>query len=108
MGQDGGYQSTIDKLYALYKEKGFLLEDEALAMMTVDGISLVGINRIIDRLVDKGVIFSDGSKSIQLTLDDLFCRNINHCTGTTNVDRLYSRCPSTSNARVANAYPSNA
>jgi RNA polymerase sigma factor, sigma-70 family len=60
-GQAGDYQATIEKLYALYKEKGFLKEEDALAVMTEDGISLVGINRVTDRLIALGVVFADDS-----------------------------------------------
>jgi len=59
MGQDGGYQTTIDKLYNLHKAQGFLREEEALNLMTADGVSLVGISRVTDKLIDMGVIFSD-------------------------------------------------
>ncbi|MBS3887410.1 MAG: sigma-70 family RNA polymerase sigma factor [Dethiobacter sp.] len=69
MGQTGGYQTTIEKLYALYKAQGFLREEEALALMTADGVSLVGINRVTDKLLDMGVIFSDGA-SVRVALDD--------------------------------------
>ncbi len=61
MGQVGGYQATVEKLYALHKEKGFLCEEEALAVMSADGVSLVGINRVTDRLIALGVIFADDS-----------------------------------------------
>jgi RNA polymerase primary sigma factor len=61
MGQVGGHQATVEKLYALYKEKGFLREEEALAVMTADGVSLVGINRVTDKLIALGVIFADDS-----------------------------------------------
>lgn len=61
MRQVGGHQATVEKLYALYKEKGFLREDEALAEMTTDGVSLVGINRATDKLIALGVIFRDDS-----------------------------------------------
>jgi len=60
MGQDSGYQDIVEKLYALYKEKGFLHEEEALSAMTAEGVSLVGINRVTDRLIALGVIFSNG------------------------------------------------
>lgn len=61
MGQVDGYQATVEKLYALYNEKGFLREEEALAVMSADGISLIGINRVTDRLIALGVIFADDS-----------------------------------------------
>ena len=61
MGQTGGYQSTLEKLYALYKEHGFLCEDETLEMIAADGVSLVGINRITNKLIDMGVIFANAS-----------------------------------------------
>lgn len=64
MGQLGGHQATtVEKLYALYKEKGFLREEEALAVMTADGVSLVGITRVTDKLIALGVIFADDSAS---------------------------------------------
>lgn len=61
MEQAGGYQATVAKLYALYKERGFLREEEALDMMTADTVSLVDINRVTDRLIALGVIFADDS-----------------------------------------------
>ncbi len=59
MRQTDVYQSTIEKLYALYLEKGFLEEEEALGLMSADGVSLVGINRVTDKLIALGVIFAD-------------------------------------------------
>jgi RNA polymerase primary sigma factor len=61
MGQVVGHQVTVEKLYALYKRQGFLREDEALSAMSADGVSLVGINRVTDRLIALGVIFADDS-----------------------------------------------
>ena len=61
MGQASGYQATIERLYALYQEQGFLCEKEALALMTADGVTLVGINRVTDKLIDMGVVFYDAS-----------------------------------------------
>jgi RNA polymerase primary sigma factor len=61
MEQVGGHQATVEKLYALYEEKGFLREEEALAVMTADGVSLVGINHVTDKLIALGVIFADDS-----------------------------------------------
>lgn len=63
MEQSSGHHAIVKKLYALYKEKGFLREEEALAVMTADGVSLVGINRITDKLIALGVIFADDSTS---------------------------------------------
>jgi len=61
MGENGGFQSIVDTLYALYKENGYLREDEALELMTAAEVSLEGVNRIKDRLIDMGVIFLDNS-----------------------------------------------
>lgn len=63
MSQVGGYQSIIERLYALYLEKGFLLEDEALDLMSSEGVSFVGINRITDRLLSIGVNFSNDTSA---------------------------------------------
>ena len=69
MGQAGGYQATIERLYALYEEQGFLCKKEALALMTSNGVTLVGINRVTDKLIDMGVIFSDGTP-VRFAFDD--------------------------------------
>ena len=69
MKQTGGHQVAIEKLYALYEVQGFLREEEALALMAADEISLVGINRVTDKLLDMGVIFSDGA-TVRFTSDD--------------------------------------
>ena len=61
MEQISRHQTVVEKLYALYLEKGFLREEEALDLMSANGITLVGINRVTDRLVALGVIFSDDS-----------------------------------------------
>jgi RNA polymerase primary sigma factor len=63
MGQAGGHQTTVEKLYAIYTEQGFLREEEALSVMSAVGVSLVGINRVTDRLMELGVIFSDDAIS---------------------------------------------
>ncbi|TCK89122.1 RNA polymerase primary sigma factor [Natranaerovirga hydrolytica] len=63
MGSAGSHQIIIDKLYTLYKQKGYLREDEALDLMTVENTSLVGINRITDKLIELGVIFAEDSSS---------------------------------------------
>lgn len=60
----GSYQSIVRELYALYNERGFLREEEVLDRITQYGISLVGVNRITDRLIALGVIFSTDSTSI--------------------------------------------
>ena len=39
MGQSSGQQTTVEKLYAIYKEQGFLREEEALTVMSADGVS---------------------------------------------------------------------
>ena len=70
MGQDGGLQSTVDKLYALYNEQGFLRKEEALALMTADGVSLVGISRITNRLLLMGVIFLDDADDFDYSQTD--------------------------------------
>jgi len=57
MGHNGSYQATIDKLYALYEENGFISEEVALEMMTADNVSFVGINRITDKLLAMGAVF---------------------------------------------------
>jgi len=61
MGQVGSHQDIVAKLFDLYKEKGFLYEEEALSMMTASCVSLVGINRVTDKLIALGVIFSTNS-----------------------------------------------
>jgi len=61
MEQTGGYHLTVEKLYALYNEKGFLREEETLDIMTADSVSLIGINRITHHLIALGVIFADDS-----------------------------------------------
>lgn len=58
-----GHQSIVEKLYALYLEKGFLREEEALDLMSANGITLVGINRVTDKLIALGVIFADDSRA---------------------------------------------
>jgi len=39
------------------------LGTEALDLMTAENVSLVGINRITDKLIEKGVIFAEDSSS---------------------------------------------
>ena len=63
MGSGESHQAIVDKLYTLYKQKGYLREDEALDLMMGNNISLVGINRITDKLIAMGVIFSEDSSS---------------------------------------------
>lgn len=63
MNQVRGHQAAIEKLYAAYKEKGFLREEEALSVMATDNLSLVDINRITDRLIALGVVFADDSST---------------------------------------------
>ena len=57
MEQRGGYQATIEKLYDMYNKNGFINEEVAHKIMTADNVSLVGINRIIDKLLALGVVF---------------------------------------------------
>lgn len=59
MGVFPNYQLVIDRLYSLYKENGFIREDEALAIMKTYNVSLVGVNRITDKLLSMGVIYQD-------------------------------------------------
>lgn len=61
MGSAESHQTIIDKLYTLYRQKGYLREDEALDLMIAKNISLVGINRITDKLIEMGVIFAEDS-----------------------------------------------
>ena len=63
MGSAESHQTIIDKLYTLYKQKGYLREDEALDLMIAKNTSLVGINRITDKLIEMGVIFAEDSSS---------------------------------------------
>lgn len=63
MGSAGSHQVIINKLYNLYKQKGYLREEEALDLMIAENTSLVGINRITDKLIEMGVIFDEGSSS---------------------------------------------
>jgi len=59
MEEASGYQIVVDHLYALYLEKGFLNEEEALDFMSTSGITLVEINRATDKLLALGVVFTD-------------------------------------------------
>ena len=81
MWQGSGHQTTVENLYALYKRQGFLREEEALAVMSADGISLVGVNRVTDRLIALGVIFADDS-----TADD----DEDNDRAQTNYDALFT------------------
>ncbi|MEA5084759.1 MAG: sigma-70 family RNA polymerase sigma factor [Lachnospiraceae bacterium] len=63
MGSAGSHQVIINKLYNLYKQNGYLREEEALDLMIAENTSLVGINRITDKLIGMGVIFDEGSSS---------------------------------------------
>ena len=63
MGSAGSHQIIIDKLYSLYEQKGYLREDEVLDLMAAENISLVGINRITDKLIQMGVIFAESTNS---------------------------------------------
>jgi RNA polymerase primary sigma factor len=63
MEQCRGYQSIINKLYAIYEGKGFLREEEALELMVAEDVSLVGINHITDRLLELGVVFTATSQN---------------------------------------------
>jgi RNA polymerase primary sigma factor len=56
--QDDTYQNIIERLYAIYKERGFLSEDEALFVMSSSNMSLVEINKITNKLFALGVLFS--------------------------------------------------
>ena len=58
MVQNSSYHYIIDKLYSLYKERGFLSEEEALRIMSTENISLVEINKITNKLFAMGVLFS--------------------------------------------------
>jgi RNA polymerase primary sigma factor len=68
--QKSSHQDTIRKLYNLYKEQGFLREEEALNLMSANGISLVGVSRITAKLVDMGVIFADESDDVDRAQTD--------------------------------------
>lgn len=63
MQPTSGHQLIVEKLYSLYLEKGFLREEEALDLMSANGITLVGINRVTDKLIALGVIFADDSRA---------------------------------------------
>jgi len=63
IGSTGIHQAITHKLYSLYKQKGYLREDEALDLMTSENTSLVGINRITCKLIEMGVIFTENSSS---------------------------------------------
>jgi RNA polymerase primary sigma factor len=52
------YQYILEKLYTLYKEKGFLSEEEALLVLSSNNASLVEINQITNKLFAMGVLFS--------------------------------------------------
>ena len=67
MEHGADYRPIIESLYVVYTEKGFLREEDALEMMSASGVSLVGINRITNRLLELGVIFASDDSS---TTDD--------------------------------------
>ena len=53
------HQIIIDKLYALYEGRGFIREDEVLALMAVNDVSLQDTERLTGILLGLGVIFGD-------------------------------------------------
>jgi RNA polymerase primary sigma factor len=53
------HQQIIDKLYNLYREQGFIREDEALLTMSENNTTLQDIDRIMDKLLSLGVMFAD-------------------------------------------------
>ena len=61
MDAPGNHQTIIDNLYAKYKSKGFIQEDEALTLMSAQNLSLQEIERITGTLLGMGVIFADES-----------------------------------------------
>jgi RNA polymerase primary sigma factor len=53
------HQEIIDKLYSLYKSKGFIREEEALDLMAENNISLQDIQRLTGILLGMGAVFAD-------------------------------------------------
>jgi len=59
MAIDIHHQAIIDELYALYKSKGFIREDEALNLLAIQDFSLQDTEKITGMLLGMGVIFAD-------------------------------------------------
>jgi RNA polymerase primary sigma factor len=53
------HKAIIDELYAEYRSKGFIQEDEALSLMAAHSLSLQETERITGILLGMGVIFGD-------------------------------------------------
>jgi len=53
------YQAIIDDLYAKYKSRGFIQEDEALSLMDAHNLSLQEVERLTGILLGMGVLFDN-------------------------------------------------
>lgn len=53
------HKFIIDELYALYKSRGFIREDEALDLLSAHDSKLTEIDFILDKLLSMGVIFAE-------------------------------------------------
>lgn len=62
-------EAIIEKLFAKYKQKGFLTNDEILAEILEQGVSIVQTERICSELLQKGVFISDESPNKQQKSD---------------------------------------
>jgi RNA polymerase primary sigma factor len=51
-------QNIVDRLYSLYKTRGYIREEEALDLISIYNVSLKDTDRIIGILLNLGVIFS--------------------------------------------------
>lgn len=83
MRVSANHQFVIDKLYSSFKEKGFICEDEALTMMKAYNVSLIGVNRITDRLLSMGVIYQDKAAIDNVKAE----KNEDGCTSNNDIDR---------------------
>ena len=61
MALSSGHQAIIDELYALYEDKGFIHEEEALNLMSAYEVSLIDIQQLTEMLLGLGVIFANGN-----------------------------------------------
>jgi RNA polymerase primary sigma factor len=75
MGDTGGHQEIVDKLYEIYQLKGFIREEEALDLMAAYNVSIKGVERITGVLLGRGAYFAedapfDDEDDIDLTQTD--------------------------------------
>jgi RNA polymerase primary sigma factor len=59
MALPNGHQAIIDELYALYKAKGFIREEEALNLISTYDVSLIDIQQLTEEMLGLGIIFAD-------------------------------------------------